>query len=85
MLEEICEIKGLEIYTPKGIFLGYADEYAVDTDNGVISGIMVNECSPVLADSGVAIKIPYRWVQSVGDVIILNTFPEHIGRDGTVE
>ena len=85
MLEEISKIKDLEVYAPNGLFVGYADKYVMDPADKHITGIFIESASPVLVDAGVTIKIPYRWVQSVGDVIILNTFPKHVNRDGSVE
>ena len=85
MLEEISKIKGLEVYAPNGFFIGYADRFVIDPDTNRITGIFVGESNPFLVDPGVSIKIPYRWVQAVGDVIILNSFPKHVHSDGTVE
>lgn len=83
MLEECGNIIGLEVYSPEGIFVGKVDDLAVDPSNRTISGLMIREPSPVLVDQGVMIKIPYRWVQSIGDIVILKTFPKHVNIDGT--
>ena len=85
MLEEISKIKGLEVYAPNGLFVGYADKYVIDPVDKRVTGIFLEDANPVLVDAGVSIKIPYRWVQSIGDVIILNSFPSHIHSDGKVE
>ena len=85
MLEEISKIKGLEVYAPNGIFIGYADKYVINPNDKRVTGIFMETASPVLVDQGVSIKIPYRWVQSVGDVIILSSFPEHVHSDGKIE
>ena len=85
MLEEISKIKDLEVYAPNGLFIGHAEKYVMDPANKCISGIFIDGANPVLVDIGVSIKIPFRWVQSIGDVIILNTFPKHVNRDGSTE
>ncbi len=85
MLEEISKIKGLEVYAPNGLFVGYADKYVIDPNDKRITGIFMETASPVLVDQGVSIKIPFRWVQSIGDVIILSSFPEHVHSDGNIE
>ena len=85
MLEEISKIKDLEVYAPNGLFVGYADKYVIDPADKRVTGIFMEGANPVLVDPGVSIRIPYRWVQSVGDVIILNSFPQHVHRDGSVE
>ena len=85
MLEEISKIKGLEVYAPNGLFVGFADRYVIDPADKRVSGIFMESASPVLVDPGVSIRIPFRWVQSVGDIIILKTFPEHVNHDGTID
>ena len=85
MLEEISKIKGLEVYAPNGIFVGYADKYVINPADKRVSGIFMEDANPTLVDAGVSIKIPYRWVQSIGDVVILKSFPKHVRSDGTVE
>jgi Uncharacterized conserved protein len=76
MDEKISKIKGLEIYTPKGIFVGIVDEVILNIPQRRVEGLFVSDANPYLADETVSISIPFRWVQSIGDVIILNRFPE---------
>ena len=64
--------------------MGFADRYVIDPADKRVTGIFMDSASPVLVDPGVSIRIPFRWVQSIGDVIILNSFPEHVNHDGTV-
>jgi len=85
MLEEIGEITGLDIYGPNGIFIGKADKMVIDPSIRAVTGIIISEPSPVIADPGIIIKIPYRWVQSIGDIIILKVFPGYVHSDGQVE
>jgi len=75
MLENINNIKGLEIYTPKGIFVGVADEVIIDITSMGVTGLFVSDANPALVDENVSINIPLRWVQSIGDIIILSRFP----------
>ncbi|MDR2846322.1 MAG: PRC-barrel domain-containing protein [Candidatus Methanoplasma sp.] len=79
MLENLSNIKGLEIYDPRGIFVGVADEIIIDIPEMKVHGIFVSDANPALVDEEVSISIPMRWVQSIGDVIILNTFPHRVG------
>ena len=75
MLESINNIKGLEIYTPQGIFVGVADEVILEISEMRASGLFVADANPVLVDENISINIPFRWIQSIGDIIILNRFP----------
>ena len=85
MLEEISKIKGLEVYAPNGYFVGYADRFVIEPSDRRVTGIFLEAANPVLVDKNVSIKIPFRWVQAVGDVIILNTFPKHVYADRKFE
>lgn len=84
MLEELDNIKGLEVYTPDGIFVGKVDDVVLDVSNKRIEGLFIDSASPVLVDKNVSIKIPFEWIQSIGDIVILKAFPEHITRTGIV-
>jgi len=71
-------MKGLEIYTPDGIFLGVVDDVIIDITGLRADSLYVERASPVLVDEGVAVAIPFRWIQSVGDIIILSHFPSRV-------
>lgn len=75
MLERINNIKGLEIYTPAGIFVGVVDEVVIDVQGMSVAELFVVDVNPLLVDEGASIGIPFRWVQCIGDVVILHTFP----------
>ncbi len=78
MLEEVSELIGLQVYTNNGVFLGNVNNLVVDVDNGQVEGVFVGETNPLLVEGSRAVSIPYRWVQSVGDVIILRYFPKRV-------
>jgi sporulation protein YlmC with PRC-barrel domain len=78
MLEEAGNLIGLEVYTPNGIFVGFVNNLVMDLKNNRVDGLFLDTSSPVLVDHGAPLNIPFRWVQSVGDVIILRAFPEHV-------
>jgi len=84
LLEELDNIKGLEVYTPEGIFVGKIGDVVLDVSNKKIDGLFIDSASPVLVDKNVSVKIPFKWVQSIGDIVILKAFPEHITRTGIV-
>jgi len=75
MLENINNIRGLEIYTPAGIFVGVVSEVVVDIPGMKVKELFVADANPLLVDEGASIGIPFRWIQSIGDIIILNRFP----------
>ncbi|MDY0223977.1 MAG: PRC-barrel domain-containing protein [Candidatus Methanomethylophilaceae archaeon] len=80
MLETADNLKGLEIYTPNGVFVGVVDEIILNISEMKAESLFVNSANPALVDDNVSIAIPMRWVQSVGDIIILNAFPERVNK-----
>ncbi len=84
MLEESETLIGLDIYDPKGIFVGKVDRLVFDTENRRLDSIIVENPNPYVAEENVTLGIPYTWVSAVGDVILLNTFPGKVLRNGTL-
>jgi len=78
LLGEISEIIGLQVYTQNGVFLGNVNNLVVDVDNGSVDGIFIGETNPLLVEGSRAVSVPYRWVQSVGDIVILRYFPKRV-------
>ena len=78
MLEEISEIMGLQVYTPGGTYLGNVDNLVMDMDKRSINGIFIRDTNPLLVEDSRSINLPYRWMQSIGDVVILKYFPKRV-------
>ena len=78
LLEEISEIIGLQVYTHNGVFLGNVNNLVVDVDNGAVDGIFIGETNPLLVEGSRAVSVPFRWVQSVGDIVVLRYFPKRV-------
>jgi len=78
LLEEVSELIGLQVYTNSGVFLGNINNLVVDVENGQVEGVFVGETNPLLVEGSKAVSVPYRWVQSVGDIVILKYFPKRV-------
>ncbi len=78
MLTEISDLIGMEIYTDKAIALGNVDDLIIETASQKIEGIFVNNPNPLLVEHSRSVSIPYRWISSVGDVIVLKYFPKFV-------
>jgi sporulation protein YlmC with PRC-barrel domain len=78
MLEEASELIGLQVYTSNGIFLGNVNNLVIDLDNKRVDGLFVSETNPLLVEESRAVNVPFRWIQSVGDIIILKYFPKRV-------
>lgn len=84
MMTELLEIIGLEVYTDEALYLGSVDNIVVDTESMKIDGIYVQHTNPLLVEDSRSVLIPYRWISSVGDMVLLKHFPSYVsvgGRD----
>ena len=78
MLEEASELIGLQVYTPKGIYLGTVNNLVVDLEDSCVDGLFINETNPLLVESSKSVNVPYRWISSVGDIVLLKYFPKKV-------
>jgi sporulation protein YlmC with PRC-barrel domain len=78
MLEEVTSLLGLQIYTNYGVFVGVINNIIIDVKTHKAQSLYVEETNPTLIEESRSITIPFRWVQNVGDIVLLRYFPEHI-------
>ncbi|WP_455392064.1 PRC-barrel domain-containing protein [[Eubacterium] cellulosolvens] len=78
MLEEVTSLLGLQIYTQYGVFVGVINNVIVDLRKHRAESLYVEQTNPTLVEDSRSITIPFRWVQNVGDIVLLRHFPEHI-------
>lgn len=78
MLVEMTELLGRQIYTPEGRLVGEVDNVVVDVEGAKAEGLYVAEASPMLVDDSRPVNVPYRWVSSVNDVVLLKYFPQRV-------
>lgn len=78
LLEEISELIGLQVYTNQGVFLGNVNNLVVNVENGEVDGLFVQETNPLLVEGSRSVSVPYRWIQSVGDIVVLRYFPKRV-------
>jgi sporulation protein YlmC with PRC-barrel domain len=78
MLEEASELIGLQVYTSQGIYLGNVSNLVVEVDENKIQGLFVSNTNPLLVEGSKAVNVPYRWISSVGDIVILKYFPKRV-------
>lgn len=75
MLEEATTLNDLEVFTPWGVKIGDVTNLEIDSESMEIENIFIEETNDRLVENGESILIPYRWVQAVGDIVILKHFP----------
>ena len=78
LLEEVSELIGVQVYTNKGVFLGNVNNLIVDIDSCRVDGLFITDTNPLLVEDSRNIAVPFRWVQSVGDIILLRFFPKRV-------
>jgi len=78
MLTEITSLYNLEVYTQKGVYLGRIYEILLDTEKNAIYEVILGETNPTIVDESRDLGIPFRWVQSVSEVVVLKYFPGKI-------
>lgn len=77
-MEEISEVIGLQVYTHNGIYLGNVNNLIVDVENSTVDRLFIGEPNPLLVEGSKSVAVPYRWIQSVGDIVILKYFPKRV-------
>ena len=82
--QEITTLVGREVYTKTGVFLGEIEDLRLDLESEELTGLALHELNRELfaeeATTARGVIVPYRWVQSVGDVVIVNDIAERIQR-----
>ncbi len=76
--EEISDFIGLQVYTHNGMLLGKVNNLVLNMEDGQVDGLFVAETNPLLVEGSRAVNVPYRWIQSVGDVVLLRYFPKKV-------
>lgn len=78
MVKEIGSFKGLRVYTKNGVYIGKVDNIALDLPNRRVRGLLLTGTNPNLVEGGRSVLVPYRWVSAVGDIMLLNFFPQKV-------
>ena len=76
--EEVTTFLKLPVYTREGIYVGHVRNVFLDMEEKRVSSLLVGNTNPSLVEGTVDIAIPYRWVNAVGDIVILSHFPRRV-------
>ena len=80
--QEITTLVGREVYTKNGAFVGEVEDLRLDLDRQGVTGLALHEVNDELFDadarSSRGVILPYRWVQAVGDIVIVNDIVERL-------
>ena len=76
--EEVTSFLKLPVYTREGVYVGHVKNVFLDMDEKRVSSLLVTNTNPSIVEGTVDVAVPYRWVNAVGDIIILSYFPEKV-------
>ena len=80
--QEITSLVGREVYSNNGVFVGEVEDLRLNLDTEVVNGLALSTLNPELfaqAETGKkGVIVPYRWVRSVGDVVLINDVVERL-------
>jgi len=81
--QEITSLVGREVYSNNGVFVGEIEDLQLDLEREAVTGLALGDINRELFDSRVprskGVILPYRWVRSVGDVVLVNDSVERLG------
>jgi len=76
--DEVTSFLKLPVYTRNGTFIGHVRNIFLDMDEKRVSSLLVTNTNPSIVEGTVDVAVPYRWVNAVGDIIILSHFPDRV-------
>ena len=76
--EEVTSFLKLPVYTREGTYVGHVRNVFIDMDEKRVSSLLVTNTNPMLVEGTVDVAVPYRWANSVGDIVILSHFPDKV-------
>jgi sporulation protein YlmC with PRC-barrel domain len=76
--EEVTSFLKLPVYTREGVYVGHVRNVFINMDEQCVSSLLVTNTNPSIVEGTVDVAVPYRWVNSVGDIVILSHFPDKV-------
>jgi sporulation protein YlmC with PRC-barrel domain len=78
MSEVVTRFLNVPVYTARGRYVGTVGNVVLNLEEHRIASLLITGTNPELVDGSRNVAVPYRWVQAVGDIIILASFPERV-------
>jgi sporulation protein YlmC with PRC-barrel domain len=79
---EITSLVGRDVYSNNGVYVGEVEDVQLDLDKEAVTALAVTNVNRELfgnsADGSRGVLVPYRWVRSVGDIVLVNEVVERI-------
>jgi len=77
-MEEVTSFLKLPVYTREGTYVGHVRNVFIDMDEKSVSSLLLTNTNPSLIEGNVDVAVPYRWVNAIGDIVILSNFPKRV-------
>lgn len=77
-MEDITRFVNLQVYTSTGTFVGQVKNIILDVEGRRLDSLLIGRTNPQLVEGGRDVAVPYRWVRSFDNVMILNHFPNRV-------
>lgn len=75
---EVTSFVNLPVYTNGGQYVGVVQNVILDLPNRRVGSLLLTRTSTRFVEGAHDVAVPYRWVASVGDIILLNHFPDKV-------
>jgi sporulation protein YlmC with PRC-barrel domain len=77
MSNQITELFGLNVYTERSILVGEVEDVIINVDDKKIESLVLGKLNPSLVDikNYKGLKIPFRIIQSIADIVIIHHIP----------
>ena len=72
---QVSDIRGLPVILPDGRLLGTVHDTVIETDGWRCPHVFVSDPPADLVEGRIHVAIPWNWIRSIGDVMILRWFP----------
>ena len=71
----LSQLSGLQVYLPNGRLLGVVHDAVVEHASLSCTHLFVKDTPDDLVEGSINVAVPWRWIRSIGDVVILRWFP----------
>jgi len=76
--EVVTSFLKLPVYDRNGVYIGHVGNVFLDMDEKRVSSLLLTNTNPSIVEGNVDVAVPYRWVNAIGDIVILSHFPEKV-------
>lgn len=80
--QELTSLIGREVYSNNGVFVGAVEDLRLNLEAEAVTGLALTDVNDDLFEDMVnrrqGVLVPYRWVRSVGDIVIITDTVERL-------